>query len=104
MPKKGNTRQMKERGKAKISEIKDFCENNNVCRRSYLLRYYGQVETVLCGEEGIDNRCDVCRKNGKGTIGTSRSSGTRNLNVTSEAIKKLLKQNRTSKPNVIDLS
>lgn len=104
MPKKGNTRQMKERGKAKISEIKDFCENNNVCRRSYLLRYYGQVETVLCGEEGIDNRCDVCRKNGKGTIGTSRSSGTRNVNVTSEAIKKLLKQNRTSKPNVIDLS
>ena len=95
---------MKERGKAKISEIKDFCENNNVCRRSYLLRYYGQVETVLCGEEGIDNRCDVCRKNGNGTIGTSRSSGTRNVNVTSEAIKKLLKQNRTSKPNVIDLS
>ena len=104
MPKKGNTRQMKERGKAKISEIKDFCENNNVCRRSYLLRYYGQVDTVLCGEEGRDNRCDVCRKNGKGTIGTSRSSGTRNVNVTSETIKKMLKQNRTSEANVIDLS
>lgn len=104
MPKKGNTRQMKERGKAKINEIKDFCENNNVCRRSYLLRYYGQIDAVSCGEEGRDNRCDVCRRSEKGIISSSRSSGTRNMNVTSETIKKMLKQNRTSETNVIDLS
>ena len=32
MPKKGNTRVVKQRGKAKIKEVEEFCENKNMCR------------------------------------------------------------------------
>ena len=127
MPKKGNTRVVKQRGKAKIKEVEEFCENKNMCRRLYLLRYYGQNGAVKCGQGGRNNYCDVCQSKVGGNSGGSSSSSTsstsstkrrkrkRNDKISSNEILNLLHDNeniksqslrnkRRSKENVIDLS
>jgi bloom syndrome protein len=121
MPKKGNSRAMKQRGKAKVQEVKEFCENKTICRRKYLINYYGQNDSnIVCGQEGRNNYCDVCRKNcgtrkNKSRQGISNRRQSSSVNnegaaITSEIIFNLLNddnnnnEHNNNTDDIIDLS
>ena len=48
---------LKESATRRVSEMIDFVQEEEECRSSYLLRYFGQDESAPCGT------CDVCRRN-----------------------------------------
>lgn len=46
---------LKESAHARMQKMIDYIEEEDVCRSSYLLEYFGQTESADCGS------CDVCR-------------------------------------------
>jgi ATP-dependent DNA helicase RecQ len=44
----------KERYEKRIGEIIRYASSENICRSQFLLSYFGQLDTPICG------RCDVC--------------------------------------------
>lgn len=46
---------LKDSGLARMQKIMDYVSEEDVCRSSYLLEYFGQSESTDCGS------CDVCR-------------------------------------------
>ena len=46
---------LKDAGTARMQKMIDFVSQDEVCRSSYLLEYFGQTDSVDCGT------CDVCR-------------------------------------------
>lgn len=82
MPKKGNTAPMKARAKAKIAEVKAFCEDVSNCRRRRLLSHYGEKGPVKCDLNG-DNCCDVCEME-KRKRGTIVGSGSKRMHSTQQ--------------------
>jgi ATP-dependent DNA helicase RecQ len=46
---------LKDAGTARMQKMIDFVSQDEVCRSSYLLEYFGQTDSADCGT------CDVCR-------------------------------------------
>lgn len=46
---------LKDSGQARMQKMMDYVSEEDVCRSSYLLEYFGQSESTDCGS------CDVCR-------------------------------------------
>jgi ATP-dependent DNA helicase RecQ len=50
---------LKEAGTARMQKMIDYVSQEDTCRSSYLLEYFGQTDSADCGT------CDVCRRTGK---------------------------------------
>ena len=50
---------LKEAGTARMQKMIDYVSQDDTCRSSYLLEYFGQTDSADCGS------CDVCRRTGK---------------------------------------
>jgi superfamily II DNA helicase RecQ len=47
--------------KENLSRVKQYCENNMICRRVQLLEYFGEVfDPINCRKNKI-TMCEVCR-------------------------------------------
>ena len=50
---------LKEAGTSRMQKMIDYVSQEDTCRSSYLLEYFGQTDSADCGT------CDVCRRDGK---------------------------------------
>ena len=50
---------LKEAGVARMQKMIDYVSQDDTCRSSYLLEYFGQSDSADCGT------CDICRRDGK---------------------------------------
>uniref|UniRef100_A0A7S2RAG4 ATP-dependent DNA helicase n=1 Tax=Mucochytrium quahogii TaxID=96639 RepID=A0A7S2RAG4_9STRA len=58
MPKKGKTRNMKERDIKKLEKVAEYCENRLQCRRQQLLLHFNEH----CPIQRCNGSCDNCEK------------------------------------------
>ena len=53
---------LKEAGLSRMQKMIDYVSQEDTCRSSYLLEYFGQSDSSDCGT------CDVCRRDGKKAV------------------------------------
>ena len=66
---------LKEAGTSRMQKMIDYVSQEDTCRSSYLLEYFGQTDSADCGT------CDVCRRDGKQAPVTASGIQSANLDA-----------------------